>query len=432
MVQLFKKKAATPGVEKKKSKLSIGSRSRREKAKKTNTDTPTSSPLASKNNTPLRSESPPDDIPSVLESTNDEESYNNHFNKINEEDEKIVVHLPVICRAEAKCDYDGEDMDKGTGDDEIIFLKFTEGDFVDIIQKDESGWWEGISNGEWGIFPASYVEVFEVYEIIENSSSDEEKIEEKLEEMEEEDENHHLDREMKDKQEIINDKDNIDELEYLRNYKIEKDKEIKELLAKFEQFKETQISLRQEIYDLKEENDSLKLEILTGNTSTFGSNNDNQQQINSLKQNLKNSENEIIKLKETNEQLEKIIIEKDSKIKQLEMETTTNNNNKSTTDSTSPSTSNVNESNRNQNSLRGRPNARGAPRSRGNGNTRNPLPKQNTTNCVPSVNSTNSSTVDTKIRSGTSNFSRPLGPQGRPIQRKLITNVPTPPQNNEE
>ena len=37
-------------------------------------------------------------------------------------------------------------------------LQFFKGDLVYILEKDESGWWKGFSNGRIGLFPCNFVE----------------------------------------------------------------------------------------------------------------------------------------------------------------------------------------------------------------------------------------------------------------------------------
>ena len=37
-------------------------------------------------------------------------------------------------------------------------LSFNEGDRIEVIRKDPSGWWEGRLNGEVGLFPENYTQ----------------------------------------------------------------------------------------------------------------------------------------------------------------------------------------------------------------------------------------------------------------------------------
>ena len=38
-------------------------------------------------------------------------------------------------------------------------LTFTKGEIIDVVKKYDDGWYEGLCNGEMGIFPGNYVEV---------------------------------------------------------------------------------------------------------------------------------------------------------------------------------------------------------------------------------------------------------------------------------
>lgn len=37
-------------------------------------------------------------------------------------------------------------------------LTFNENAVIYVLQKNENGWWDGILNGERGVFPSNYVE----------------------------------------------------------------------------------------------------------------------------------------------------------------------------------------------------------------------------------------------------------------------------------
>lgn len=75
-------------------------------------------------------------------------------------EEKVTVDVPVLCRAEAICAYEPDDFEV---DADITFLRFETGQQIDVIEQDESGWWEGIIEGVAGIFPGAYVRVVEIY-----------------------------------------------------------------------------------------------------------------------------------------------------------------------------------------------------------------------------------------------------------------------------
>lgn len=47
---------------------------------------------------------------------------------------------------------------------------FLQGDMLDILQRDDNGWWYGVLNGERGHFPATYVQELPV--LNENTTSD--------------------------------------------------------------------------------------------------------------------------------------------------------------------------------------------------------------------------------------------------------------------
>ncbi|ORE01477.1 SH3-domain-containing protein, partial [Rhizopus microsporus var. microsporus] len=36
-------------------------------------------------------------------------------------------------------------------------LSFKKGDYIDVLAKLDSGWWDGVCNGERGWFPSNYV-----------------------------------------------------------------------------------------------------------------------------------------------------------------------------------------------------------------------------------------------------------------------------------
>lgn len=56
----------------------------------------------------------------------------------------------ALCKCRALYDYEPQ------GDDE---LKVTEGDVIEVLQKQDDGWWEGrLPSGKQGVFPSNYVE----------------------------------------------------------------------------------------------------------------------------------------------------------------------------------------------------------------------------------------------------------------------------------
>ena len=63
----------------------------------------------------------------------------------------------MVARAQALHDYMGEE-----DVEDAQFLLFEQGAIVDVLEQDESGWWEGMVDGQIGIFPGGFVEVFEL------------------------------------------------------------------------------------------------------------------------------------------------------------------------------------------------------------------------------------------------------------------------------
>merc|ERR1740124_1293915 len=60
--------------------------------------------------------------------------------------ERTVVSLP---RVKAVYDYEAQDLDE---------ISLTEGEVLELVKEDESGWWTGRAKGKEGYFPGSYVE----------------------------------------------------------------------------------------------------------------------------------------------------------------------------------------------------------------------------------------------------------------------------------
>lgn len=438
MVQLFKKKSGGSGQDKDKKKIkkSHSGRSRRERSKKTSTElSPLSTPPQNTLESPLRTESSSLQHEITVEPIKEENIIPDDEPT---EDEKVIINLPVICRAEAICDYNAENMEHV--DDEVTFLHFSKEDVVDVVEQDDSGWWEGIANGEWGIFPGSYVKVTEIYQIVENSELKEESTEtatgssktsknrvKTSTKLNEKDCNEtekpcqiHVHIEKKDKfEESQQSKKNKDqqELEYLRKYKIEKEREMEELLKKYN-------NLQVEINKYKLSEEKLKED----------NHRDPEEKISSLpkeSQNLNSVNDQVEDLLLRNKELEEKMKERNAKILELEKmnkilmdgsasnaKSTTYEINEKNMGGNSNSTANQNIS-RTTNVTKSRPRGNvvniGKPRTGGNGNTeKSAQAKSNVT--VSSIAGSDNS----KLRTGTA-FSRPLGPQGKPIPRKLIT-----------
>ena len=79
-----------------------------------------------------------------------------------QQDDVLMIEVPVLCRAQALSSYKPQDF-VNTLDGEITFLQFEKDEIIDVIDQDESGWWEGISNGTLGVFPSTYVKILETF-----------------------------------------------------------------------------------------------------------------------------------------------------------------------------------------------------------------------------------------------------------------------------
>jgi hypothetical protein len=91
-------------------------------------------------------------------------------NQPTEEEQTVWEDFRIICRAEAICEYHPGDTNMY---EEIRFLQFDRGAIIDVLEQDESGWWEGILDGIIGVFPGSYVKVIEVYDTTPTTNSQE-------------------------------------------------------------------------------------------------------------------------------------------------------------------------------------------------------------------------------------------------------------------
>ena len=60
-----------------------------------------------------------------------------------------IASKPKLPMCRALYDYDATDTDE---------LTFREGDLIEIVKKDESGWWSGKFKGKEGLFPNNYVD----------------------------------------------------------------------------------------------------------------------------------------------------------------------------------------------------------------------------------------------------------------------------------
>mmetsp|Transcript_18145 Transcript_18145/g.26999 ORF Transcript_18145/g.26999 Transcript_18145/m.26999 type:complete len:241 (+) Transcript_18145:2-724(+) len=88
-----------------------------------------------------------------------------------DDDELSLEEVEIVCRGTAICDFDPTSYVQTMGDD-IEFLAFKTGQEIDVVCKDDSGWWEGVlsGQGELGVFPGSHIQVIETFE--ENATKD--------------------------------------------------------------------------------------------------------------------------------------------------------------------------------------------------------------------------------------------------------------------
>jgi len=56
---------------------------------------------------------------------------------------------PALPKIKALYKYEAQDVDE---------LSFEEGDILELVLEDESGWWTGKLNGKKALFPGNYVE----------------------------------------------------------------------------------------------------------------------------------------------------------------------------------------------------------------------------------------------------------------------------------
>ncbi|KAI9264221.1 SH3 domain-containing protein [Phascolomyces articulosus] len=63
--------------------------------------------------------------------------------------------VPILCRVQARYPFNSNDPSS---------LSFEQGDYIEVLTKLDSGWWDGWCNGIRGWFPSNYVETVEDYE----------------------------------------------------------------------------------------------------------------------------------------------------------------------------------------------------------------------------------------------------------------------------
>jgi Variant SH3 domain len=80
-----------------------------------------------------------------------------------EDDDMSLEEVEIVCRGVAICAFDPSTV--AASMEGIEFLAFNAGQEIDVICKDESGWWEGVisGDGELGVFPGSHIKVLEEF-----------------------------------------------------------------------------------------------------------------------------------------------------------------------------------------------------------------------------------------------------------------------------
>ncbi|KAI7874098.1 ras GEF [Lichtheimia hyalospora FSU 10163] len=63
--------------------------------------------------------------------------------------------VPILCRVQARYPFNSNDPSS---------LSFQQGDFIEVLTKLDSGWWDGWCNGVRGWFPSNYVQIIDDYE----------------------------------------------------------------------------------------------------------------------------------------------------------------------------------------------------------------------------------------------------------------------------
>ncbi|OBZ80848.1 GRB2-related adapter protein [Choanephora cucurbitarum] len=63
--------------------------------------------------------------------------------------------LSLLCTVQALYTFESNDPSS---------LRFEEGDFIDVLSKLSSGWWDGWCNGQRGWFPSNYVKIIKEYD----------------------------------------------------------------------------------------------------------------------------------------------------------------------------------------------------------------------------------------------------------------------------
>ncbi|KAL0091414.1 SH3 domain-containing protein, partial [Phycomyces blakesleeanus] len=66
-----------------------------------------------------------------------------------------MASVPICCRVRALYSFNSNDP---------ASLTFEEDDYIDVLNKLESGWWDGWCSGRRGWFPSNYVQVIEEYD----------------------------------------------------------------------------------------------------------------------------------------------------------------------------------------------------------------------------------------------------------------------------
>ena len=84
--------------------------------------------------------------------------------KLKSEPEDILaIEVAVQCRGQVISNFNPSDYEVESGYEKSNLLKLRKGEIIDVVDKDESGWWEGISKGKLGVFPSTYIHVIDCF-----------------------------------------------------------------------------------------------------------------------------------------------------------------------------------------------------------------------------------------------------------------------------
>ncbi|KAF4087036.1 hypothetical protein AMELA_G00091330 [Ameiurus melas] len=109
-----------------------------------------------------------DSVPSIEASSGATKHTHKHKSEINcassrsQEETRECAEFCSVGKCKALYDFSSEKKDE---------LNMKEGDLLDILQKDNSGWWYGELNGKRGHFPSNYVEELPVFKMAKSSDA---------------------------------------------------------------------------------------------------------------------------------------------------------------------------------------------------------------------------------------------------------------------